>query len=227
MNNNWYYVENGQRVGPIPLADLKQLLSQGRVNASQLVWSEGMANWTPAGQVPELAAVAAPASAAAAPGYTGSAPGYAAPAPIQYGSQVSGVVVTPATMQLFRETKPWVRFMSVLMFIGCGLIFLVAVIMLVAGAGTSRSGGGIAAVASLAYLALGLIYLAPAIFLSRYASRIGDLLNSQHPDHLQAAVAAQKSFWKFVGILTIVVLAIYLIVLLVVVAGASGRLSRF
>lgn len=45
---------NGAQQGPFDLNTLHGLLSQGQVNAQTLVWRNGMAAWTPAGQVPEL-----------------------------------------------------------------------------------------------------------------------------------------------------------------------------
>ena len=49
--NNWYIIFNGQQVGPLAI---EQLAGYG-LNPSSLVWHEGMADWMPAGQVPELA----------------------------------------------------------------------------------------------------------------------------------------------------------------------------
>ena len=47
---NWYYEKAGQRQGPIPESELDRLLASGEITAATLVWSEGMANWTPLGQ---------------------------------------------------------------------------------------------------------------------------------------------------------------------------------
>ena len=44
---NWYYVRDGQQDGPHPDEALQELLRTGAVNASTLVWREGMANWQP------------------------------------------------------------------------------------------------------------------------------------------------------------------------------------
>ena len=47
----WYYGENGQRLGPIPEADLGSLIAAGRIGPATLIWREGMAEWLPLGQV--------------------------------------------------------------------------------------------------------------------------------------------------------------------------------
>src|SRR5688572_13570249 len=51
---------NGQSEGPFSLADLGAAIAQGRVAPTTYVWSAGMAAWTPASQVPALAAYFGP-----------------------------------------------------------------------------------------------------------------------------------------------------------------------
>jgi hypothetical protein len=41
----WFYVENGQKAGPVTEQTLALLLSQGTINSSTLVWMEGMPEW--------------------------------------------------------------------------------------------------------------------------------------------------------------------------------------
>lgn len=49
----YYYVENARQCGPVKVEDL---INCG-VTAKTLVWTQGMANWTPAGEVEELKAL--------------------------------------------------------------------------------------------------------------------------------------------------------------------------
>ncbi len=53
----WHFAENGQSVGPIDMAQLQAAATQGRLRRDTLVWSAGMAGWTAAREVPELAAL--------------------------------------------------------------------------------------------------------------------------------------------------------------------------
>lgn len=46
---------NGQQVGPFGWAQLQQLAQHGQITQQTFVWTQGMTNWTPAGQVAELA----------------------------------------------------------------------------------------------------------------------------------------------------------------------------
>ena len=45
---------NGQQAGPFPVASLQSYVQSGQLTAETLVWCQGMANWTAAGQVAEL-----------------------------------------------------------------------------------------------------------------------------------------------------------------------------
>jgi hypothetical protein len=54
----WYYSKGGEQKGPVEQQELQRLCSNGEVKSSDLVWRDGMANWQPVSQVPELAAVA-------------------------------------------------------------------------------------------------------------------------------------------------------------------------
>ena len=50
----FHVVVNGQQAGPYDINTLKQMATQNQINKESLVWREGMANWSGAGQVPEL-----------------------------------------------------------------------------------------------------------------------------------------------------------------------------
>ncbi|AYF28768.1 antifreeze protein [Micromonospora tulbaghiae] len=55
----WYVGVGGQRQGPYDLGGLAEQANAGALGADTLVWRTGMAQWQPAGQVPELAPVLA------------------------------------------------------------------------------------------------------------------------------------------------------------------------
>jgi len=51
----FFVVVNGQQTGPHGRPQLQQQIRTGQLTAESLVWKQGMAVWTAAGQVPELA----------------------------------------------------------------------------------------------------------------------------------------------------------------------------
>lgn len=55
----WYFSKGGAQQGPVSTDELRSKISSGEVSAADLVWKEGMADWTPAAKVAELAVHAA------------------------------------------------------------------------------------------------------------------------------------------------------------------------
>jgi hypothetical protein len=54
MTDTWYLIMDGQQQGPLPKEQVQQLAQEQRVTSDTMVWSEGMANWQPASQIPGL-----------------------------------------------------------------------------------------------------------------------------------------------------------------------------
>lgn len=50
----WWYVKEGQRIGPISANELKSLAAEGQLRPSDMVWKEGLENWLPASSVKGL-----------------------------------------------------------------------------------------------------------------------------------------------------------------------------
>lgn len=54
MATEWYYAKNGKQHGPVSPQELKRLANDGTLLSPDLVWKEGMDDWTPAGQIKGL-----------------------------------------------------------------------------------------------------------------------------------------------------------------------------
>lgn len=80
----WYYESNGQQMGPVSADQIKQMLSYGTIQASTLVWKEGMADWEPLRTSPLQQELEAPLYADAENQNAGTAP----PAPPAPGQRV-------------------------------------------------------------------------------------------------------------------------------------------
>ncbi len=53
-NPSWFFASQGKQQGPYPEARLREFIANGTVTAETLVWTEGMAGWQKAGDIPGL-----------------------------------------------------------------------------------------------------------------------------------------------------------------------------
>ena len=234
MATQWYYAQNGQQFGPLPGEQLRNMLTTGALRPADLVWSEGLPAWTPAGQVPALLPTPVPAPAPVFTPQPAPRPAspYAPPAPAPYRTAPAPAAVygqsgevSAAVVGLLRSTKPWVRFLSVLGFLGLVLLVLGCLVILVIPMGPMGAMPlGPRVGAAFAYLLMGLVQFPAVLFLHRYAGRIANLMASGSPTDLEDALRAQKSFWKYAGILTLVMMILYLLIIVgvLIFAGATA-----
>jgi Interferon-induced transmembrane protein/GYF domain 2 len=50
----WFYSSKGTQAGPVEEAEILSKIASGEISPTDQVWRDGMANWLPAAQVPEL-----------------------------------------------------------------------------------------------------------------------------------------------------------------------------
>ncbi len=51
---SWYVGVDGKQTGPFDLNAMNEKIASGAIDKATLVWKEGMAGWTPAGEAPDL-----------------------------------------------------------------------------------------------------------------------------------------------------------------------------
>ncbi len=126
------------------------------------------------------------------------------------------IVVSENMLDSLRATRPWVKFLAIVGFIICGLMALVSLAFL--GAGSMKGPlAGIGPTVGVLYLLIVLLYFFPCFYLFKYAGAIARIPENGQVA-LEEALARQKSFWKFVGILTAVVLVLEVVILVASIA---------
>jgi Family of unknown function (DUF5362) len=128
--------------------------------------------------------------------------------------------------QYLTETARWAKFLAIVGFVTCGLL---AVLSFFIGSLLSRNvfapygSDGAAAISGAAgglitalYLAFALLYFFPCLFLYQFSIRLKAALRDNDQVKLNQSLKSQKSLFKFIGILTIIVLGFYALGLIVV-----------
>ncbi len=115
-------------------------------------------------------------------------------------------------------------FMSILGFIGIGFLLIAAIFMgaifgLIGAFEEDMLPAGIGIAASMLYLALAVLYFFPVYYLLQFSMKAKKAVLEASSDAFTGAINMLKSHYKFVGIMTIVVMALYPIIIIALVVG--------
>jgi len=115
------------------------------------------------------------------------------------------------TVLVLQRTQPWVRLAS---FIGFLLSAVMAVLGFDATVGSLTAHRLDTAPFVLLAFVFAVVLLIPSIYLHKYATRISAFVAQGHDVQLEAALEAQRKFWKFSGLC-----ALLSLILLILAAG--------
>ncbi len=147
-------------------------------------------------------------------------------------SSLFSLSIDPVTKAHLHETAKWARFLAIV-----GMVFLILGIigiLFVATALSSFSGpmeteyGGTSpfpifgAGIAFVYIILLVIWFFPLMYLLRFANRVRAALNGNDQQVLNAAFQNLKICFRFLGIVTIIVMALYAIAIIFAIVGAAA-----
>ncbi len=149
------------------------------------------------------------------------------------GNTISGSnnIITTGIVDQLKRTRPWVLLISIvgfiftaIMAIGTLAIFFGGGVAIFSGSGvTPDMSSGIAVIVmGFIYLLMTLLYFVISLFLLKYAGAIKRFIASGTSQDMEAALKYQASFWKVVGILTLVSIVF---MVLGIAAGIIGALT--
>jgi hypothetical protein len=131
------------------------------------------------------------------------------------------------------ESARWARFLAIMGFIGCGLMVLggllfgsfFSLMMKNAEPETTAAAGGMISSLYAASAIMGAVLIFfPSLYLFRFSSKMRMATNNNDQSALTDSIKNLKSFFKFYGIVTIVVLSLYALAIVAAVIGAMvGR----
>jgi len=112
------------------------------------------------------------------------------------------------------STKPWVRLCSIVGFVFGVIMILSGIGLMAAGSAVGSSSvampvpmGALGAI----YLIFGALYFIPSVFLFKYASAIALAESSNSMLDVAEALKYQKSFWKFAGIMVLIMTILFVL----------------
>ncbi|PKP34821.1 MAG: hypothetical protein CVT98_10550 [Bacteroidetes bacterium HGW-Bacteroidetes-15] len=136
--------------------------------------------------------------------------------------EINDVMLSRIAIENLKRTMPWIKFISILGFVLCGLMVLAALAMLI---GISSAMGSVAVFASVLYLLVALLMFYVNKYLFDYANGLKSYFLSKNGVDLDVAFDMQRKFWKLVGIITIVYIG--LIVLTMILFAAFAAFAPF
>ncbi len=148
-----------------------------------------------------------------------------------------GINVDQSGKSHLADAAKWAKFLAVFGFIICGLIVLVGIFfgsffsMLTSQyggdssfndmGGASGLGSVMGSAMAVVYILMALIYFFPCLYLFRFATKIKNALASNDQSVLNASFQNLKAAFRFVGILTIIGMAFWLLAIIVGLLGAA------
>ncbi|MHB9141872.1 MAG: hypothetical protein ACYC25_08365, partial [Paludibacter sp.] len=117
----------------------------------------------------------------------------------------------------------WATFLAVLGFIGTGFIVLAALLIMVMSpfiGSLSKFGGTFGfpmILMGVVYLLLGVVYFFPAYYLYNFANKIKIALINNNQKTLDESLKNLKKMFKYIGIMSIVLISLYLIMIPVMI----------
>jgi len=126
-------------------------------------------------------------------------------------SQNNRLVISRSSFQYLNEIGKWGKFLSI---VGFCFIGLFVVIGLTAGTvmsflGQEQSMPFPGFVLGLIYIAMGLLYFFPVLYLFNFSRHMKTALTTKSNQDMDAAFDNLKSHYKYIGIFMIVVLSLY------------------
>lgn len=130
------------------------------------------------------------------------------------------------------EAAKWAKFLAIVGFVMCGLIVVIAIFAgsFLATMATYNEGyrssaagltGGMGAFIAIFYIGIAILFFFPYLFLFRFATRMKAALNTNDQPTLNTSFQNLKIMFRYVGILTIVMLSFYAVAILMAIAMAA------
>jgi len=147
---------------------------------------------------------------------------------LNQGKEAVAMELRAESIVYLNETRKWTIFLSVLGFIFIGFLviaslFIGTIFSSLTNNTTLSGAAGVAA--GFIYFLIAILYFFPIYYLYQFSRFAKSAIANNNSDDLNSAFKNLKSHYKFMGILTIIILSIYLLAFLIMsIIGVIGML---
>jgi hypothetical protein len=132
--------------------------------------------------------------------------------------------IDPESNSYLSEAAKWSKFLAIMGFIMCGLLVILGLFSAsIYGSASHAIGGAFSEMGGFMiaafYFVFAVVYFFPCLYLLRFSSKMQAALRSNNQQELNNSFSNLKSCFRFMGILTIVVISLYVIVILLLVVS--------
>ena len=134
------------------------------------------------------------------------------------------LIIDWRSKEFLKETAKWTKFLAILGFVGIGLMVLGSLVMLFAPSSLMSNGDfpfGGKIFMMLLYLAFAVLYYFPISYLYQFSENTKKAIENNDNNAIRDAFEFLKSHYKFMGILTIILLSFYAIMIFIGLIGAG------
>jgi hypothetical protein len=138
-------------------------------------------------------------------------------------TELEQLTLTSRAKGFLKETAKWCKFLSILGFIGLGLLFLsIFFISTIYGSMPQSTSMpfNLGTAMTIFYMLMIVIYIFPLYYLYQFSVKLKKAVTSKDDEVLANAFEMLKSHYKFVGVFTIIMLSIYILAGIVGLMGA-------
>ena len=135
------------------------------------------------------------------------------------------LVIDWRSKEFLKETAKWTKFLAILGFVGIGLMVLGSLVLLFAPSSLMSNGDfpfGGKIFMMLLYLAFAVLYYFPISYLYQFSENTKKAIENNDSNAIRDAFEFLKSHYKFMGILTIILLSFYAIIIFFGLIGAGA-----
>ncbi len=154
-----------------------------------------------------------------------------------YQQELQEVKVTPESKAYFVEAANWGTFLAIVGYLGIAIMVIFGIFVMLAGGKLTETMEAFEQVygfqesapafklgsffTGFLMLAIAVLYFFPVYYLHQFSSKVKYGVNSLKQESFDAGVRNLKSLFKFMGILTIVMIAIYVLAIVFVLIGVA------